>query len=71
MWIRLAQGGVYSFPDEFWSAVSDGAKDLIRCLLRVDPATRYTPDQVFAHHWMANTAGEDRLSLGHHHYTCG
>lgn len=38
--------GDYSFPSEKWSSVSDGAKDLIRNLLRADPVQRLSAQEV-------------------------
>ena len=48
--------GRYTFPDEFWSGVSESAKDLIRKMMCVDPATRLTIAGVLEHPWLANDA---------------
>jgi len=43
-----------AFPDEWgWDAVSDQAKDLIRQLLRMNPATRLTAAAALGHPWLA------------------
>ena len=46
--------GLYAFPDEFWSDVSDTAKDLIRQMMCVDPNKRLTIAGVLEHPWLAN-----------------
>lgn len=48
--------GQYSFPDEFWSAVSGPAKDLIRKMMCVDPEKRLTINDVLEHSWLADDA---------------
>jgi serine/threonine protein kinase len=50
----------YSFRDEYWKHVSEQAKDLIRHMLDVNPATRYTVDQVLAHPWMRGQGGSSK-----------
>jgi calcium/calmodulin-dependent protein kinase I len=49
---RLIKKGQYEFPEPYWDDVSEGAKDLIRKLLVVDPKDRYTAAQIFEHPWM-------------------
>jgi len=44
--------GEYEFHDDYWSNVTDEAKDLISCLLVTDPGKRYTPNQALQHRWM-------------------
>lgn len=44
--------GAYQFHVEYWSEVSDLAKDLIRKLLVLDPKVRLTVDQALAHPWL-------------------
>eukprot|EP00042_Codosiga_hollandica_P052729 m.675365 g.675365 ORF g.675365 m.675365 type:complete len:354 (+) comp58552_c2_seq23:515-1576(+) len=44
--------GVYTFPKDDWDAVSDGAKDLVKRLLTVDPAKRITLSECLSHPWM-------------------
>jgi serine/threonine protein kinase len=46
--------GLYTFPDEFWSDVSESAKDLIRKMMCVDPAQRLTIAGVLEHAWLAD-----------------
>jgi serine/threonine-protein kinase CHEK2 len=46
------KNGVYEFPDEFWSDVSENAKDLIRKLLCVDPEKRISLDEALEHDWI-------------------
>ena len=42
----------YKFPKAQFGKVSAAAKDLIRCLICKDPATRLCPAQVLQHRWM-------------------
>ncbi|KAJ3359797.1 hypothetical protein GGF32_009032 [Allomyces javanicus] len=42
----------YEFDPEYWSEVSDLAKDFIRKLLVVDPAQRMTAEQALHHSWI-------------------
>jgi len=44
--------GLYTFPDEFWSDVSDSVKDLIRKMMCIDPVRRLTIDEVLQHPWL-------------------
>jgi len=58
--------GEYDFPAPYWNDISDAAKDLVRCLLCVDPNKRYTAKQVLAHPWIAGNAAPTK-SLGPAH----
>lgn len=59
--------GLYTFPDAFWSDISDLAKDLVRQMMCVDPNKRLTIAGVLEHPWLANdlenTARVDELLL--------
>jgi serine/threonine protein kinase len=44
--------GKYEFHEQYWSAVSDEAKDFISKLLQIDPAHRFTADQALCHPWV-------------------
>ncbi|KAI9184340.1 Calcium/calmodulin-dependent protein kinase type I [Blastocladiella emersonii ATCC 22665] len=45
----------YAFePKEYWTHVSDVAKDFIRGLLKLDPNERMTARQALAHPWLAS-----------------
>ncbi|XP_071848698.1 serine/threonine-protein kinase Chk2-like [Apostichopus japonicus] len=46
--------GYYSFPDKYWSGISDDAKDLIKRLLTVDPQRRLTTTKALQHSWLSN-----------------
>lgn len=50
-----SEGGP-SFREEAWAHVSEGAIDLIRRLLRLEPDERYTAEQALAHPWVAHQA---------------
>jgi len=43
--------GDFEFPDPYWTDIAEPAKDLIKHLLVVDPAKRYTAEQALAHPW--------------------
>lgn len=44
--------GQYTFPSPEWEKVSDDAKDLIRHLLKTDPAERFNINQVMSHRYI-------------------
>lgn len=61
----------YSYtPTEYWSAISDTARDFIDKCLVVDPAKRLTAKQCMQHEWLVSDASashegqEDLLSKG-------
>lgn len=44
--------GDFTFADQFWSPISEDAKDLIRSLITVDPSRRLTAEEALQHQWM-------------------
>jgi calcium/calmodulin-dependent protein kinase I len=57
---RKIRSGQYKFHDEYWSQVSDDAKNLIRSLLTVNPQNRRSAKEALAEDkWM--NAGADTL----------
>mmetsp|Transcript_75791 Transcript_75791/g.148780 ORF Transcript_75791/g.148780 Transcript_75791/m.148780 type:complete len:379 (+) Transcript_75791:44-1180(+) len=50
--------GDYTFHPDYWSAVSDDAKDLIKKLLTVDHTKRLTVTEAIAHPWLGKTPEE-------------
>jgi len=48
--------GNFSFAKADWKDVSDDAKELIKCLLRMNPRDRYTAEQALNHVWIKNLA---------------
>lgn len=44
--------GEYTFLRPWWDEISDGAKNCVRKLLEVDPAKRYTADQLLQDRWL-------------------
>jgi serine/threonine protein kinase len=48
---RKIKAADYTFDEEYWSMVSEEAKDLIRKMLVVDPDARLTADQAMRHPW--------------------
>ena len=49
---RAIKACKYEFVSPFWDNISDSAKDLIQKLLVVDPAKRYSAEQVLEHPWI-------------------
>ena len=58
---KRIKAGVYVFHEQYWSGVSEEAKDLIRKLLVVNPRERLTAEQALAHPWMRSTAAGANL----------
>eukprot|EP00531_Pseudo-nitzschia_arenysensis_P015637 CAMPEP_0116121086 /NCGR_PEP_ID=MMETSP0329-20121206/3514_1 /TAXON_ID=697910 /ORGANISM="Pseudo-nitzschia arenysensis, Strain B593" /LENGTH=354 /DNA_ID=CAMNT_0003614885 /DNA_START=92 /DNA_END=1156 /DNA_ORIENTATION=+ len=60
---RKIRKGQYEFHDEYWSQVSEDAKDLIRNLLTVNPDERYTSYKALNNKWIGadakKLAGQD------------
>lgn len=48
--------GDFQFAPPYWNSISHQAKNLIRCMLTVDPEIRYTAEQVFEHPWTMGTS---------------
>ena len=46
--------GIYTFPHEFWSEVSESVKDLIRKMMCIDSSKRLTITEVLEHPWLAD-----------------
>ena len=65
MCAAAAAQGQYDFPDPYWTEISDSAKDLVRRLLTVDPAHRFTAAQVLSHPWITGGASSKPLPSGH------
>ncbi|BFY99810.1 hypothetical protein BsWGS_02850 [Bradybaena similaris] len=59
------QEGVYEFPKEEWSCVSESAKDLIRHLLVRNPRNRYSAADVLQHPWVAKPQAVTPLATPH------
>jgi calcium/calmodulin-dependent protein kinase I len=50
--LKLITKGNFQFHPDYWNAVSEEAKDLIRGLLNVNASERLTVDQALAHPWV-------------------
>ncbi|CAM9187931.1 unnamed protein product [Ectocarpus fasciculatus] len=50
--------GKFSFHEQYWDPISDGAKDLIARMLTVDPAARITATQALEHPWVMSEDDE-------------
>lgn len=48
--------GDFQFAPPYWSKISQHAKNLIKCMLTVDPGQRYTAEQVFKNPWTMGTS---------------
>lgn len=46
------RAGIFDFPSPDWDTISDGAKDFICCLLKLDPSERVTAEQALNHKWI-------------------
>jgi len=51
--------GTYSFPSPYWDKISSSAKDLIKCMLVVDPKKRYSSAQVLEHAWIKGLVADN------------
>lgn len=49
---EMIKKGQFEFPSPQWDPISNQAKDLIKGLLKVDPADRFNADKVLAHPWV-------------------
>lgn len=49
---RKIRNGQYEFHEEYWENISDDAKDLIQCLLTVEPRERMSAKDALNHKWM-------------------
>jgi len=47
--------GQYDLPAELWQGISDEAKDLVRRLLDINPATRISAEQALNHPWITHS----------------
>lgn len=57
--------GNFSFNAADWKQVSDDAKNLIKCLLKMNPRDRYTAEQALNHVWVRNKAPKSQgVSIG-------
>jgi serine/threonine protein kinase len=55
---RKIMKGSFEFHPDYWSSVSDEAKNLISGLLTVDKKKRLTVDQALAHTWLQKSSEE-------------
>lgn len=58
----LIINATYTFPDPYWTEVSDVAKDLVNKLLVVDPKKRLTAAEILTHPWMTSDSGNANLT---------
>jgi len=55
----------YEFIPEYWSDVSEDAKDFIRKLLVVEPKERMTSKQALTHSWLTGVPSANKLTTKH------
>jgi len=55
---RKIRKGNYEFHEEYWGSVSSEAKDLISCLLVVQPSKRMSASDALKHKWMMQDASK-------------
>lgn len=48
--------GDFQFAPPYWSKISQHAKNLVTCMLTVEPTKRYTAEQVFNDPWTSGTS---------------
>eukprot|EP00009_Paramoeba_aestuarina_P005960 CAMPEP_0201508350 /NCGR_PEP_ID=MMETSP0161_2-20130828/1746_1 /ASSEMBLY_ACC=CAM_ASM_000251 /TAXON_ID=180227 /ORGANISM="Neoparamoeba aestuarina, Strain SoJaBio B1-5/56/2" /LENGTH=362 /DNA_ID=CAMNT_0047902989 /DNA_START=98 /DNA_END=1186 /DNA_ORIENTATION=- len=53
--------GFFEYPSPYWDDISDDAKDLIDHLLVLDPAKRFSSEDVLNHRWIANNTRTEVL----------
>jgi calcium/calmodulin-dependent protein kinase I len=53
----------FDFPSPYWDEISDMAKDLIKCLLVVDPKKRISADDIMKHPWIDGNASVSTLPV--------
>jgi len=63
---RSIVAGRYHFDSPYWDDVSEGAKDLIRKLLVVDPSRRLNAAAVLQHRWLRGTVSAVELTSAVH-----
>jgi len=61
--LKKIRSGVFGFSKSDWGNITEDAKDLIRELLKSDPAQRCTADQALNHVWVKNQAPSAELKL--------
>ncbi|CAM9120253.1 unnamed protein product, partial [Laminaria digitata] len=60
---RLVKRARVSFDNDCWGAVSEGGKDFILALLKLDPKDRLTAEQALRHRWLTEP---DEAAAGCH-----
>ncbi|KAI9363048.1 calcium/calmodulin-dependent protein kinase I [Zopfochytrium polystomum] len=58
----VIMAGQYEYEEEYWSAISDSAKNFIDCLLNVDPHKRPSAADMLKHPWLETQSTTDVLS---------
>jgi len=53
----------FDFPEDYWSDISENAKDFISKLLVVDPKKRMTAKEALEHPWLSGHAKENKLKI--------
>jgi len=62
---KKIKAGIFEFHDQYWSEVSEDAKNLIRKMLTVDPKKRPSAKQLLEHPWiLAGSKSLENKDLG-------
>jgi len=62
LWQNICSGH-FTFDDPVWNGISDSVKHLIRHLIVVDPAKRFSTEELLAHPWIAQSADVPRTPI--------
>jgi len=54
--LELVKAGNFTFRRSDWKNISEDAKDLVQCLIKMDPDERYTAPQALQHTWVKDKA---------------
>lgn len=54
--LKKVRQGNFTFKFSHWKHVTEDAKDLIRCMLKMDPSQRFTAEQALKHPWIQGKA---------------
>lgn len=61
--LRRVKRGTYDFPESEWDHISGSAKDFIRDMLVMNPASRKSAEQLLSHNWLKMQTTKEKVSL--------
>lgn len=56
------KSGKIDFPSPDWDDISEDAKDIIRCCLKVHPSDRLTCNQILEHKWLVKECDKNHMA---------